>query len=758
MPPKKKIPCPRCPLDSPYPPVHGKARDGLIRCQAVDCTHTQYSAHEFWPEITTTRQDMDKDEGDRYDVNFAEVATDAQLARDMYAALRGGEKAFRGVRFTKTLAERVVGAVGQNAATTAAAAAAAAPSTSTTTTSAGAQQGGQSAVGQSDVVGATQDLAALGLSAQANTFSPGPAVTGTAAMSATLPAVATGTTPQANITATPSGQTAANQPAPPAQLANVPAPVVPAAPLPLGPPPLNPAVAGLDLRQNQTTDQPAALQYVQTIAANLLADERRRELARNPTTQQLPLNDVQKKAALQRIMHKFALRSGFAPADARWTIETNHLVMGFPTMIYVYAVEMIRDLNPLGNPIYVKKQADKLLALEASLSLPLCNNLQTHRNSWVTDGDLIWSTVPLLPTVNVQTLPQPIILAGTVANPVALQYDNEMGARLDIRRVQIDFNITIDLSRPVGELFYDTTAGSYDDSVPGILTRGLNTFFTSYVRNNPAMFTAFGRQNKCFFNNQGYSLDSPPQQPTLRAMKGYYLSVRPGVQSLFLNINTATSPFYQNLLVSDLISRMTATGAAGQSRPQHEVARALKGVKVRIEYNTNVNFPTEASRTRFIDSVGLQVQAQPTQLPNVMLSAWYNRAGPYTGLPDYPNPAWAPLATELAINVGKDPFRFPGQEEWYPASCLRIVQWHPYRGLLTPAQTSMMITHALLPPDQHRGRILASAPQLDTPSSLGGLLHFGFAGAPAAGTGQAGLQALNMHAGTQFLRIPGRML
>lgn len=67
-----------------------------------------------------------------------------------------------------------------------------------------------------------------------------------------------------------------------------------------------------------------------------------------------------------------------------------------------------------------------------------------------------------------------------------------------------------------------------------------------------------------------------------------------------------------------------------------------------------------------------------------------------------------------------------------------------------------MIRVALMNPNDHRARILSNAIQQD--QSLGGLRHFGFAGPAANGQSQAGLQALNMRAGTQFLEIPGRML
>jgi hypothetical protein len=122
-------------------------------------------------------------------------------------------------------------------------------------------------------------------------------------------------------------------------------------------------------------------------------------------------------------------------------------------------------------------------------------------------------------------------------------------------------------------------------------------------------------KSKSYRNGAGSHLDDSTdankrRDRVVRAMPGFFLSVRPGVQSLLLNVNIATSPFYENMLVSEAIDRLTRTPQVvprGHGRNLDEVRRVLKGVRVRIEYNTNndnVTFPNQYSRFRFIQNVG----------------------------------------------------------------------------------------------------------------------------------------------------------
>ena len=534
----------------------------------------------------------------------------------------------------------------------------------------------------------------------------------------------------------------------------------------------------------QKTNQDNALSYARGVAKRTLEKDG------------CPLTDQDITAE----MAKFGLRSSFATPGDNADVYTNHLEMQWPKEIHIYAVDMIRDHTTNGHvPIRVKKNADKRLVIDMLRTthyrqhLDNVGNNDRHRK-WVTDGDLIWSVVPLFDPNDASIGPPSLYPNDRV------QYVNEMGATLDLEEIHITSVRTIDLSRHVGQMFYDTSTAAFDDSDPGLISRGLNAFFSRFARET--QMNVSPSANKSFATGQPVSLDPGPQR-TLLALKGFFLSVRPGIESMYLNVNNATSPFFEPILVSEFIQRARATRSDG------EIRAVLKGVKVRIMYQTRTNFTSEGSRMRFVTCVGATVllnngtrrtsqyigntqitipnqngQPQNVVLPGVSCSPgtqaqygtptphdWYS-AGPNTvlhAMPDFPTPALRLAADEWAINVGSNPGSRPGGVEWYPASQLMIQPFQRFGGRLTGPQTTNMLNTAVYPPTNHWQRILSQ--QL-----YGGMHHLGYAGNPNAGNPAGGnrsggnlgglpqpvnqtfLRAANMQAGIDFIQIPGKWL
>ncbi|KAK4617947.1 hypothetical protein CLAFUW4_12264 [Fulvia fulva] len=383
-------------------------------------------------------------------------------------------------------------------------------------------------------------------------------------------------------------------------------------------------------------------------------------------------NDTQKKPELNKIAHKLGLRTAYAQKGSKGKVLTNHLKFTPPKQIIVYSVEMRRGFNQHNEPIYIKRQWDQKKVIET-----LSQNdglwaaqIQANANAWVTDGDLIWSTVPLFHATDPTHVPQPL-----QGPDPGLQYDNEMGQTLDVERVTVSHNRTVPIAGvDIGELFYDKNAPRFDDSLPGILTRGYNAFLTSHARTlvgpNQNDLTQSGLNRS--FENRSVALD-PAQRLTVNAMSGYYLSARPGVNSMFININHATSPFFASITVAHCIRRSIDLG-----RSVKEIKQILKGAKVRIRYGAAIfNSQRPATRHRFIHSVGLPIKSQPprrtfTSVTNV--HAWYTvpHNHPYRRLPEFPTTAVNLDPDDWAINTGKDPTKLPALEEWIPASQLEI--------------------------------------------------------------------------------------
>ena len=524
------------------------------------------------------------------------------------------------------------------------------------------------------------------------------------------------------------------------------------------------------IQKVQKTNQAAANQYVRDLAGRLADaehnDQQRRD--QTPDDKRTQLSKQQRDDKTPSMIRKYGLRSGFATPDPGALIETNYLSMEFPQRIYVYHVEMIRGTDNRGNPILVKKQWDQLKVLQtitfAQTPYPQYSTaLNTNSLHWVSDGSTIWSTVALFNADLPSQEPGPLI--STPAQTV--RYENETGVFLDVDRVDITFRQEFDLTRPVGELFFDATAATFSESAPSILTRGLNAFFTRYVRDRsdpvvPHQTIAYARSgfNKSFPTTGGAAVSeldgNRVSQQTLQAISGFSLSVRPGVQAMYVNVSIATSPFFKNVTVQQFIERCIHYP---QGRSAEEVFRALKGIKVRIAHHTRndqITFPQPNSRFRFINGIVDRADQAPTSPsrydnPQVRNAAqWYAKDSPYRTRPEFPHTAVPQFPGLYFVNVGKDPAIGPNNVEWYPATALEIAAYQPFPGRLMRSQTTQMIDAALRPPDEHKRAIVSS--------EVGGSLnHFAFSGAQA-GNQQGGLGNVQMSAGIVFTQIPGRWL
>ncbi|RMY71806.1 hypothetical protein D0863_04911 [Hortaea werneckii] len=459
-------------------------------------------------------------------------------------------------------------------------------------------------------------------------------------------------------------------------------------------------------------------------------------------------------------------RTEFASNAPKPNIRTNFLTMTWPTKMHVYSVEMVRSYLQNNAPVLVKRQADKLSVMDVIRTQSLPQHL-SHKGAngvprsdyWVTDGDLIWSTKPLFHATDETAEPPDL----STSNNTEVQYINEMGDQLTVELVRISYLRTLDLNENIVELFYDSSAPSWDDGNPGLISRGLNLFFTRFARENANNTTT--TLNKSFINENLKALDSARVLPTIFAMRGFFLSVRPGVERLYLNINRSTSPFIEaDLTVQQMMNRLVQQ----QGRSEGEARAVLKGLKVRIIYDKVVNFATDQQRIRIINCIGKksnngsvlsrinQVDANPTFQTHghqtVTVHDWYTPPQ-FQNDPDAPSPALTLTGNEYAVNVGKDPRRDRDNVWWIPATQLRIEPWQKFQGRLTSEQTTNMLAAALMQPAAHKNEILGT-------NYKGGLHHFGFSGNVAAGPdGRQGLLKTNeMSAGTDFIKIPGSVL
>ncbi|KAK3718497.1 hypothetical protein LTR37_005001 [Vermiconidia calcicola] len=437
---------------------------------------------------------------------------------------------------------------------------------------------------------------------------------------------------------------------------------------------------------------------------------------------------------LSQVKYDMGLRTGFSQANGDRRVATNYLAITPPPSLYVYKVEMIRDYAVhTKRPIPVKRFADKKAVMGALSTL--VPELQQLRKPWATDGDLIWSVDPLFHHTG----------PAQVAALQNINYRNECGQQLNVQDVGILYLETINCNMPMRQLYDGAYTTAWRQSTPALLMRGLNAFFTSYAHTNqgPQGIT-FTSANKAYQDNSNAPLGRA-HTPTRRLM-GFFLSARPAMSSILLNVNNVSSPFYPRTTVDDVIRN--------SDHPPNQLKRVLRGVKVRITYHVNGGWQPQTD-IRFINDVGQAVSIErcmgtqgvnPTTGQLFSVRQWFMnptqqlRAHPL--FPLNPHALNIPQDTK-AIRVAPDSRESSPNSEWYPATLLEIVGFQPFHGDLLSEETTSMINNAKLDPDQNARQILTD-----------GLNLFGFNMPNQGNLGQFN----GMHTTTQFISIPAHWL
>lgn len=376
-------------------------------------------------------------------------------------------------------------------------------------------------------------------------------------------------------------------------------------------------------------------------------------------------------------------------------IRTNILRLTPPATIYVYELQMFRTVSSDNTipSIMVHSAADK-----KSL-VPVIKSREVRLDSsdnWVSDGDLIWSTTDIWGDLaQGKRRGSRAMHLDHRPGTCDLSYDNECGESLTIEHVDINYLQTIHTQQQhIGELLHIPTGTAFRRSTPDLLLRGLNAMLTAQARTSRTVTSKGG--NKLFDTTAVQSLGKQ-----VRALSGFFLSARPGADSLLLNINTAFSPFWDKITVHDYIK-------ARSSSSDSQLVGALKGLQVNIRYDVSGGWRTPSSSRRFIVDVGRPINHQTCQDPafqNMTVQDWYSQQRPHPLCPA-PNVRLQLDDGERAIKVAKNTQENPADTEYFPASVLDIVEFQPLHGEMSGTQTAKMIKVARLSPEENRGKIL----------------------------------------------------
>ncbi|CAK4034178.1 hypothetical protein AC578_9531 [Lecanosticta acicola] len=374
------------------------------------------------------------------------------------------------------------------------------------------------------------------------------------------------------------------------------------------------------------------------------------------------------------------LRTSFFAPDTTASVAANFSTVNLPQNVYVYKVEMVRAYTEKASTILVKRSTDRkavmrVLHTQANLVL----ELQLTPKTWVTDGDLIWSTRALFSSAN---LPRQLM---------NLVYQTECGQQLTVEEVTISHQQTIGGHISMAELVQNTQATEFHESVAGVFVRGVNAFLTEHARNTGTNTLTSG--SRSFDHNT----TSPLGNHGLRAL---HLSARPGVDRLLINISTAFTPFYG---LDSIRSFINSSG-----RSPNALRKILKGVRVRIDYEISGGWQPATSCYRFVHGFGEQINQHRLE-SQTKLYDWFCRpTAEERSQPLYPRNLRPNLMQpgHLSVKVSVDPRRCPSSLEWYPASVLEIFEFQAFHDALKPDETSAMIQSAPFQPAQNRQRIL----------------------------------------------------
>jgi hypothetical protein len=338
-----------------------------------------------------------------------------------------------------------------------------------------------------------------------------------------------------------------------------------------------------------------------------------------------------------------------AANDRSSTVLTNFLSIDQrPATLFVYEITFTReyDANDNNKAVLVTKRFDKEGLFEALRQRSRYRRL-AELDNWVTDGTNIWSTVPLFNDANFTMVPgDEARLVGTNSNSCRT---------ITAVLASVTYKCVINLQKSIGQLYGDSKGRVKGDDESALLQRGLNAMISKYATDAAVRQ---GTQTLQSGANKFYNTSTRPAQLSqyVKAFHGFFISVLPGAQQLFVNINLRCSSFLiPGLGIQDIVNSCGTLSKADS---------VLRGLKVKL--------------------TGTALAAQNNQHQGIEF---------ITNMRD-PNHNNSPND----INVNGKPPRQPRYER---SDMMETFGLSPYRQPLSQGETSAMIRSALKLPNRH---------------------------------------------------------
>ncbi|EMD58844.1 hypothetical protein COCSADRAFT_348224 [Bipolaris sorokiniana ND90Pr] len=271
-----------------------------------------------------------------------------------------------------------------------------------------------------------------------------------------------------------------------------------------------------------------------------------------------PGNAFQSELALSRAKKaEFPLRKAFAQASS--DVLTNHFEVRFKpkTRFFIYEILKIPGGKSKRKAKYIFKAAEEAWGM-----------LRDNKQYYATDHV---KTIVAWKNLHETIGYQPVILgddgtqAGAIWQPKAIADGNE--------RVQLFLKLHHELKL---DGLYRYMDARHQESDPEFnfnpIISALNLAITSSMTSS-----VFQQSSNKFFVKDGY-VDLPGKRSlkSLCTIRGYYFTIKPGIQKIFLNVNPATNAFFRPITVGEFLSDDTFS--------EDERVRLLKTLRLYIEY------------------------------------------------------------------------------------------------------------------------------------------------------------------------------
>ncbi|KAK8248812.1 Piwi domain-containing protein [Phyllosticta capitalensis] len=321
----------------------------------------------------------------------------------------------------------------------------------------------------------------------------------------------------------------------------------------------------------------------------------------------------------------------------------------------------------------IKDKMEKWRILKAMEAMPPFQG----RTDFAYEAGTIWSLTPLPGMPEVDTV--------SAVGPV--QYSSPLnGAPTQTESVQLRYNKVLSMN--------EASADILASDQPECIVRAINAFIGRRIMSlRPNEVTQIG-QNR-FAMDAGYA-----DIGGLLATRTYFLSTRPTENRILLNINAATTAFFDPVLVSDWIEKMVAPPF---NMSRREVMASLKGTNVRITYDRPAIDPrvdpnAEANRRRKLKELGSPLNQQTFH--------------PFDSAPGERAFLWQHFRTMLnqfakphlpCANIGKPKDRTGNDDKavWVPPEFLEIDRKEVYKGVITPEHLKNIIKVACRKPAEN---------------------------------------------------------